>query len=134
MMDCGVTQALWQAIFRQLGERIIITVHSETEQFDVQVHGIGGEGTQIRLLRPAARLDQLSYYPQLMARLALQALRQPSSCANSSDCARSFQTLRKFVHHPIHCLPHYDPSQAAHVRPESFGPPTFRSEPLYSIS
>jgi len=59
-----------QAIIRQLVTRVVVTVQGESEQVDVQVHWIGGHDTQATLTRPVARLDQLSYYPQLMARVA----------------------------------------------------------------
>jgi hypothetical protein len=64
-----------QAIIRQLVERVVVPfdtsgVQGETEQVDVQVHWAGGHGTQATLLRPVARVEQLSYYPQLMARIA----------------------------------------------------------------
>jgi len=72
--------ALWQAptttaadrpaIIRQLVERVIVTVRGESEQVDVQIHRLGGSGTQATLIRPVARLDQLSDYAQLMARVA----------------------------------------------------------------
>lgn len=64
------TSADRQAIIRQLVARVVVTVQGESERVDVQVHWIGGEGTQATLVRPVARLDQLSYYPQLMARVA----------------------------------------------------------------
>jgi hypothetical protein len=60
-----------KAIIRQLVERVVVTVLGESEQVDVQVHWFGGTGgSLLRLIRPVARLDQLSYYPQLMARVA----------------------------------------------------------------
>ncbi|MFZ0257310.1 MAG: hypothetical protein WAN46_17105 [Gammaproteobacteria bacterium] len=55
------TAADRQAIIRQLVERVIVTVRGESEQVDVQIHWIGGHGTQAVLTRPVARLDQLSY-------------------------------------------------------------------------
>lgn len=64
------TAADRQAIIRYLVERVIVTVQGESEQVEVQVHWVGGHGTQATLTRPVARLDQLSYYPQLMARVA----------------------------------------------------------------
>jgi hypothetical protein len=33
------------------------------------VHWIGGHRTRTHLVRPVARLEQLSYYPQLVARV-----------------------------------------------------------------
>lgn len=59
-----------QAIIRQLVERVLVTVQGETEKVDVQIHWVGGHGTQATLIRPVARLDQLSYYPPLRARVA----------------------------------------------------------------
>jgi len=64
------TAADRQAIIRQLVERVIVTVRGASEQVDVQIHWLGGSGTQATLTRPVARLDQLSDYAQLMARVA----------------------------------------------------------------
>jgi len=64
------TAADRQAIIRQVVERVIVTVAGESERVDVQIHWVGGHGTQATLIRPVARLDQLSYYPQLIARVA----------------------------------------------------------------
>lgn len=58
-----------QAIIRQLVERVVVSVQGETERVEVQVHWIGSHGTQITLTRPVARLEQLSYYPQLLDRV-----------------------------------------------------------------
>ena len=44
-------------------------MQGESEQVEVQIHWLGGTGTQLRLVRPVARLEQLSYYPQLLARM-----------------------------------------------------------------
>jgi hypothetical protein len=64
------TAADRQAIVRQLVRRVGVTVQGESERVDVQVHWIGGHDTQATISRAVARLDQLSYYPQLMARVA----------------------------------------------------------------
>lgn len=66
----STTNADRQSIIRQLVQRVMVTVQGESEQVDVQIHWHGGHGTQGQLVRPVARLDQLSYYPQLMARVA----------------------------------------------------------------
>jgi len=63
------TAADRQAIVRHLVERVVVTVHGQSEQVDAQIHWFGGHGTQATLIRPVARLDQLSYYPRLMARV-----------------------------------------------------------------
>ncbi len=58
-----------QAIIRQLLERVIVTVVEDTEQVNVELHWAGGRRTRTRLIRPVARLEQLSYYPQLTNRV-----------------------------------------------------------------
>jgi hypothetical protein len=64
------TAADRQAIIRQLVERVVVTVQGESEQVALEVHWIGGHRTQTQRRRPVARLDQLSYYPALLARAA----------------------------------------------------------------
>jgi len=64
------TAADRQAIIRQLVERVVVTVQGKSEQVDLEVHWIGGHRTQTRRRRPVARLEQLSYYPALLARTA----------------------------------------------------------------
>lgn len=57
-----------QAIVRQLIERVTVTVQQDnSERVDVQINWWGGQATQATITRPIARLDQLSYYPQLAA-------------------------------------------------------------------
>lgn len=58
-----------QAIIRQLLERVIVTVVEDTEQVNVELHWAGGHRTRTRLIRPVARLEQLSYYPELTKRV-----------------------------------------------------------------
>lgn len=64
------TPADRQAIIRQLVERVVVTVQGESEQVAVQVHWWGGQATPLTLIRPVARLEQLSYYPELLQRVA----------------------------------------------------------------
>ena len=45
-------------------------VRGESEKVDVQIHWVGGHRTGTTLVRPVARLEQLSYYSQLMKRVA----------------------------------------------------------------
>lgn len=63
------TPAERQAIVRQLLERVIVTVIDDSERVAVEVHWIGGHHTRTHLVRPVAKLEQLSYYPQLVARV-----------------------------------------------------------------
>jgi DNA invertase Pin-like site-specific DNA recombinase len=58
-----------QAIVRQLLDRVIVSVLDDTEQVNVELHWAGGHRTGTRLIRPVARLEQLSYYPQLKQRV-----------------------------------------------------------------
>jgi len=64
------TAADRQAIIRQLVERVVVTVQGESEQVDLEIHWIGGHRTETRRSRPVARLDQLSYYSELLSRIA----------------------------------------------------------------
>lgn len=63
------TDAERQAIVRQLIERVIVTLIDDSERVGVEVHWAGGHHTRTHLVRPVARLQQLSYYPQLLARV-----------------------------------------------------------------
>lgn len=64
------TAADRQAIVRQLVDQVVVTVHGQSEKVDVQLHWVGGHATAVMLIRPVAKLEQLSYYPQLLARVA----------------------------------------------------------------
>lgn len=64
------TPADRQAIVRLLLERVIVTVIDNTEKVNVEYHWAGGHRTRTQLIRPVGRMEQLSYYPALMARVA----------------------------------------------------------------
>jgi DNA invertase Pin-like site-specific DNA recombinase len=59
-----------QMIVRKLIDRVIVTVQGETEKVAVEYHWAGGHKTQAALIRPVARLEQLSYYQDLLKRVA----------------------------------------------------------------
>lgn len=71
--------ALWAAetttvaerkeIIRQVVERVVVDTAGSSERVRVRVTWAGGAQTAGELIRPVARLAQLSYYPQLCARL-----------------------------------------------------------------
>jgi DNA invertase Pin-like site-specific DNA recombinase len=63
------TDADRKAIIRQLVERVTVAVHGESERVQVTITWAGGVQTVGELVRPVARLEQLSYYPQLVERL-----------------------------------------------------------------
>jgi DNA invertase Pin-like site-specific DNA recombinase len=58
-----------QAIVRYLIERIIVTVQNNTEKVNVQIHWAGGHCTEASLIRPVAKLEQLSNYEELRSRI-----------------------------------------------------------------
>jgi len=70
--------ALWQAstttaadrkeVIRQVVQRVVVAVQGESEQVRVAIVWVGGAHTEAVLVRPVARLEQLSYFPQLCAR------------------------------------------------------------------
>ncbi len=66
----AATQEERQALVRLLLERVLVEVIDSTEQVRVSCHWHGGHQTSHQLVRPVARLDQLSTYHQLTARAA----------------------------------------------------------------
>ena len=71
--------ALWAAptttaadrkeIIRQVVERVVVDMQGHSERVQVCIHWIGGGTTDGIVIRPIARLADLSYYPQLCARV-----------------------------------------------------------------
>jgi len=71
--------ALWEAatttvadrkeIIRQVVERVVVAVQGESERVRVTIDWVGGAQTEDEIVRPVARLEQLSYYPQLCDRV-----------------------------------------------------------------
>lgn len=59
-----------QAIVRHLIERVEVTVQGDTEKVDVIIHWAGGYCTKTLLIRPVARLEQLSNYQELLSRVS----------------------------------------------------------------
>jgi hypothetical protein len=56
-------------ILRQVIDRIIIDVVGETELVKVDIHWAGGMISELEMIRPVAKLEQLSYYPDMMERI-----------------------------------------------------------------
>jgi hypothetical protein len=71
--------ALWDApttsaaerkeILRQVVTRIVVAAQGESERVPVAIEWVGGARTAAEVTRPVARLEQLSYYPQLCQRV-----------------------------------------------------------------
>jgi DNA invertase Pin-like site-specific DNA recombinase len=66
----SATQEERQTIVRQLLERVLVEVIDGSEQVRVECHWHGGNQTAHRLIRPIARLDKLSTYKKLLARVS----------------------------------------------------------------
>jgi DNA invertase Pin-like site-specific DNA recombinase len=66
----SATQEERQTIVRQLLERVLVEVIDSSEQVRVVCHWHGGNQTAHRLIRPIARLDKLSTYKNLLARVS----------------------------------------------------------------
>ncbi len=58
-----------QAIVRQMIERVMVELQGNSEIIHVQVLWQGGDQSQHEIRRPVARLEQLSYFPQLLERV-----------------------------------------------------------------
>jgi hypothetical protein len=65
----STTQADRKELLRILIEKITVTVAGTSELVDITITWAGGHQTSGQAVRPVARLDQLSYYPALLARV-----------------------------------------------------------------
>jgi hypothetical protein len=65
----STTQADRKELLRILIEDITVAVAGDSELVDVTITWAGGHQTSGQAVRPVARLDQLSYYPALLARV-----------------------------------------------------------------
>jgi DNA invertase Pin-like site-specific DNA recombinase len=71
--------ALWEAptttradrkeIVRQVVDKVVIDVEGASERVRVKIHWAGGTTTEGVVIRPVAKLEQLSYYPKLCERV-----------------------------------------------------------------
>ena len=58
-----------QSIIRLLVDRVIVTVEGKTEKVQAEIHWAGGHKTYTHFTRPVAKLEQLSYYNDLLDRV-----------------------------------------------------------------
>ncbi|HEX9371766.1 MAG TPA: recombinase family protein, partial [Roseiflexaceae bacterium] len=63
------TVAERKELIRQVVERVVVDVEGESERMHVTITWVGGWQTRAVVIRPVARLTQLSYYTHLCARL-----------------------------------------------------------------
>jgi len=59
-----------QQIVRLLIERVIVTIQGDTEKVHVSIHWKGGCQSEANFDRPVGKLEQLSYYKELIERVA----------------------------------------------------------------
>ena len=94
------TDADRQRIVRLLVDEVTVTVVGESEQVEVEIQWHGGHENKTTLIRPVQRLEQLSTYPDLLARAkALHA----EGCWSSAQIA---QQLTAEGHRSASSRPH----------------------------
>lgn len=80
----GTTDKDRKEIVRQVIERIIINAQGTTERVRVRIEWAGGTSTQSIMIRPVAKLEHLSYYPQLCERVRSLATQGMTAAAIAS--------------------------------------------------
>jgi DNA invertase Pin-like site-specific DNA recombinase len=69
----STTGAEQKQILRQVIDKVIVDAQGRSEAVHLTIHWAGGMQTEASIVRPVAKLDQLSYYPQLCARTRILA-------------------------------------------------------------
>ena len=64
------TQEQRQNIIRLLIKRVIVSIEGNTENVHVEIQWFGEHKTQTTFIRPVAKVEQLSYYKELLERVA----------------------------------------------------------------
>ena len=62
-----------KGILRHVLPRIVVDVQGQSERVHVRLEWVGGASATAELIRPVQRWEQLSYYPQLCARVVALA-------------------------------------------------------------
>ncbi len=57
-------------IVRLLIDHVVLTIQEQSEQVHLEITWAGGHQTALTVIRPVPRLEQLSYYPELVHRAA----------------------------------------------------------------
>ena len=104
----STTQADRKELLRILIEDITASVAGDSELVDVTITWAGGHQTTGQAVRPVARLDQLSYYPALLARVTELAAagrtnRQIADTLNAEGLRPPKRTSR-FSHQQVRTL------------------------------
>ena len=69
----STTDAERKQILRQVIDRVVVDAQGRSEGVHLIIHWAGGLQTQAQMVRPVAKLEQLSYYPQLCERTRILA-------------------------------------------------------------
>jgi DNA invertase Pin-like site-specific DNA recombinase len=80
----ATTDADRKEILRQVIDRVVVDTQGQSERVRVTIHWIGGSKIEAETIRPVAKLEQLSYYPELCDRIRVLAEEQlrPSEIAD----------------------------------------------------
>lgn len=65
----ATTDADRKEILRQVVDRVVVDTQGQSERVRVTIHWIGGSKIEAEMIRPVAKLEQLSYYPALCTRI-----------------------------------------------------------------
>lgn len=87
------TAADRKEIFRQVISRIVVENEGVSERLHVTIHWLGGDQTSGVVVRPVAKLEQLSYYPRLCEHLRVLA-------ADGLDTDQIAERLHQEGYHP----------------------------------
>jgi DNA invertase Pin-like site-specific DNA recombinase len=102
------TDADRKRLIRLVIEKVTVGVVGETELVDVVVTWVGGHTTTGRIVRPVARLDQLSYYPKLIVRIRQLAetgmTAKPIAAQINAEGFRPAKRSDSFSPNAIHAL------------------------------
>ncbi len=72
--DEATTVAERKEILRQIIDKIIIDAREKTERVKVSIHWAGGMVSELEMIRPVAKTEKLSYYPEMIERIKLLAM------------------------------------------------------------
>jgi hypothetical protein len=103
----NTTDADRKEILRQVVDKVVVNVEGNTEWVEATVHWMGGYQTYTRLRRPVARLEQLSTWPELRARveeLKAQGCKVPAIVERLNDEGFRAPNGKPFTHTGVRTL------------------------------
>ncbi len=71
-------------IIRQVVNRVLVNTEGDSERVQVTIEWVGGAQTQSVMIRPVAKLTQLSHYPQLCERVRCLVSAGRARCGHRS--------------------------------------------------